>query len=36
LVRFLPKSGGQPQESKTMLDVVFKKEDGNWKIGEIK
>ncbi|MBM4338630.1 MAG: hypothetical protein FJ110_03710 [Deltaproteobacteria bacterium] len=36
LVRFSPKSGGQPQESKTTLDVVFKKEDGDWKIGEIK
>jgi ketosteroid isomerase-like protein len=36
LVRFSPKSGGQPQESKTILDVVFKKEDGAWKIGEIK
>ena len=36
LVRFSPKSGGQPQESKSILDVVFKKEDGAWKIGEIK
>jgi len=36
LVRFSPKSGGQPQESKTTLDVIFKKEDGTWKIGEIK
>jgi len=36
LVRFSPKGGGQPQESKTILDVVFKKEDGDWKIGEIK
>ncbi len=36
LVRFSPKSGGQPQDSKTILDVVFKKEDGTWKIGEIK
>ncbi|MBM4305805.1 MAG: nuclear transport factor 2 family protein [Deltaproteobacteria bacterium] len=35
LVRFSPKGGGQPQESKTILDVVFKKEDGDWKIGEI-
>ena len=36
LVRFSPKSGGQPQESKTTLDVIFKKEDATWKIGEIK
>ena len=36
LVRFSPKSGGQPQESKTTLDVIFKKEDSTWKIGEIK
>jgi hypothetical protein len=36
LVRFSPKSGGQPQESKTTLDVIFKKEDAIWKIGEIK
>ena len=36
LVKFSPKGGGQPQESKTILDVVFKKEDGTWKIGEIK
>jgi ketosteroid isomerase-like protein len=36
LVRFSPKGGGQPQESKTVIDAVFKKEDGDWKIGEIK
>jgi ketosteroid isomerase-like protein len=36
LVRFSSKSGGQPHESKTTLDVAFKKEDGTWKIGEIK
>lgn len=36
LICFSPKSGGQPQESKTILDVVFKNEDGRWKIGEIK
>jgi ketosteroid isomerase-like protein len=36
LARFSPKSGGQSQESKTILDVVFKKEEGGWKIGEIK
>ncbi len=36
LARFSPKSSGQPQESKTVLEVIFKKEDGVWKIGEIK
>ncbi len=35
LVRFSSKGGGAPQESRTVLDVVFKKEDGVWKIGEI-
>lgn len=34
--RFSPKGGGHPQESKTTLEVLFKKEDGDWKIGEIK
>lgn len=34
--RFTPKGGGPPQESQTNLDVVFKKEEGNWKIAEIK
>ena len=36
LARFSSKSGGQPQESKTVLNVIFKKEEGAWKIGEIK
>jgi len=31
-----PKGGGQAQESKAVLDVTFKKEDGRWKIIEIK
>ncbi len=31
-----PKGGGQAQESKAVLDVTFKKEDGSWKIKEIK
>lgn len=35
LTRFAPKSGGPSQESKTTLDVVFKKEGGDWKIAEI-
>jgi ketosteroid isomerase-like protein len=36
LARFTTKNGGQPHESKTVLNVIFKKEDGAWKIGEIK
>jgi len=31
-----PKGGGQAKESKAVLDVTFKKEDGSWKIIEIK
>lgn len=31
-----PRGGGQAQESKVVLDVTFKKEDGDWKIKEIK
>lgn len=31
-----PKGGGQPQEGKAVLDVTFKKENGGWKIKEIK
>ncbi len=34
-IRFSPKSDGQPRESKTILDVVLKKEYGTWKIKEI-
>lgn len=30
------KGGGQAQESKAVLDVTFKKENGGWKIKEIK
>lgn len=36
LVKFSPKRGGSSQESKTILDVVFKKEQGMWKIVEVK
>ena len=36
LVRFSPKAGGQPQESKTILDVNFQKEDSGWRIIEVK
>ena len=32
LMRISPKSGGQPRESKTVLDVPFKKEEDSWKI----
>ncbi len=34
--RFTSKGGGPPQESRTSLEVVFKKEEGDWKIGEVK
>ncbi len=34
--RFTPKGGSVPQQSQTSLEVVFKKEDGHWKIAEIK
>lgn len=34
--RFTPKGGSFPQQSQTSLEVVFKKEEGNWKIAEIK
>jgi ketosteroid isomerase-like protein len=36
LMRISPKIGGQPQESKTVLDVTLKKEDGGWRIKETK
>ena len=36
LIKISPKTGGQPQESKTILDVTFKKEEGDWKIKEVK
>jgi len=35
-LRFSPKSGGAPQESKTVLDVTLKKENDVWKIREVK
>ncbi len=31
-----PKSGGQSHGSKTILDVILKKEEGGWKIREVK
>jgi ketosteroid isomerase-like protein len=36
LIRISPRAGGQTQESKAILDVTFRKEDGVWKIKEIK
>jgi len=30
------KAGGQPQEIKTIMDVTLKKEEGDWKIKEVK
>ena len=30
------KGGGQYQENKSVLDVAFKKENGKWKIKEVK
>jgi ketosteroid isomerase-like protein/RNA polymerase subunit RPABC4/transcription elongation factor Spt4 len=34
-IRIAPRSGGKTQESKTLLDVVLKKEDNDWKIKEV-
>jgi ketosteroid isomerase-like protein len=36
LIKISPKTGSQPQESKTILDVTLKKEEGGWKIKEVK
>jgi len=36
LVRTSLRSGGQPQDGRTVLDVTLKREDGLWKIKEIK
>jgi hypothetical protein len=36
LVRTSQKMGKQPQEGRTVLDVTLKKEDGHWKIKEIR
>jgi ketosteroid isomerase-like protein/uncharacterized protein YbaR (Trm112 family) len=35
LIRIVPRMGGQAQESKTLLDVILKKEDNDWKIKEV-
>jgi uncharacterized protein YbaR (Trm112 family) len=36
LIKIFPTTGGKPQESKTILDVLLKKEEGGWKIKEVK
>jgi hypothetical protein len=35
LMKFAPRGGGQPRESRSVLDVILKKEDNDWKIKEI-
>jgi len=36
LIKIFPTTGGKPQENKTILDVILKKEEGEWKIKEVK
>lgn len=36
VIKISSKTGGQPRESKTILDVTFKKEEEGWKIKEVK
>lgn len=36
LIKISSRAGGQPQENKTILDVTLKKEEGVWKIREVK
>ncbi|NWG02197.1 MAG: zinc ribbon domain-containing protein [Syntrophaceae bacterium] len=36
LIKFFPTTGGASQESKSLLDVLLKKEEGEWKIKEVK
>ncbi len=36
LIKIFRTTGGKPQESKTILDVLLKKEEGEWKIKEVK
>ena len=36
IIKISSKPGGQPQEIKTMMDVTLKKEEGGWKIKEVK
>ncbi len=35
-ITFTPKAGGRTQESQTVLDVTFKREEDGWKITEVK
>ena len=36
LIKTSSRGGGQSQQNKSVLDVAFKKEDGKWKIKEVK
>ncbi len=36
LIKIYPSTGGKSQENKTVLDVTLKKEEGAWKITEVK
>ncbi len=36
IVRTSQRTGGKPQDSRTVLDVTLKREEGSWKIREIK
>jgi ketosteroid isomerase-like protein len=36
LIKTSSKAGDRPQENKSILDVLFKREDGEWKIKEVK
>jgi len=36
VIKISSKTGGRPQESKTILDVTLRKEEGTWKIKEVK
>ncbi len=36
LIKTSSKAGGQSQQNKSILDVAFKKEEGRWKIREVK
>ena len=36
LIKIFPTTGGKPQENKTILDVILKKEEGEWRIKEVK
>jgi ketosteroid isomerase-like protein len=36
VIKTSSKAGGRPQENKSVLNVTFKKEEGGWKIKEVK